>query len=274
MNGVEGQWKREAAQLASSSSVIVVQHAEIAADKDRAALGADHIDIGTRGAPNVVDLTTKDGCKVFAASLGLPPAQSDAVANVIHGAQSGRDELAQIAQVWAKAEQGESIPNRLVLSGHSGGNTIYDGDGVNGGLSFASVKELADTLPAAAAQIEDVMISACSSGYDGANAQGRAELSDWSRHFPNLKTAWGYASPDEHHSPSGPQAAMHIGAWEVATRGRTTELHGKQAVDSYFKAQDPAYFESTKRQHHLDAPQFDGNVSTWTSTHGYVEGKG
>ena len=108
------------------------------------------------------------------------------------------------------------------------------------------------------------MISACSSGYDGQAAGSRAKLSDWSRTFPNLKTAWGYASENgEYHSPSQVQAVMHINAWEQATRGRVEDVHAKQSIDQYF-IQDNV----------RDKPQFDGNVSTWTAARGYVEGKG
>ncbi len=274
MNSANGQWRSEALQFTGPQG-IVVQHSELAPTADKPAIGADRIDIGEPKSPNVVDLSTKAGASAFAATLGLPAVQAEKVASVVLNASTGsRDELAQIAQVWAKAENDAQIPSRLVLSGHSAGTAIYDGDNHLGFLGFDSVKQLADALPKAAAQIEDVMISACNSGFD-AGEGGRARLSDWARHFPNLKTAWGYAN--ESHSPTGQQAVFHIMGWEAATRGRTTEVHGKQAVDAAFdrgeqeaqKHIDP----KTNLPGHVDSPQLDGNVSTWTSTRGYIEGK-
>lgn len=255
MNTHADQWAREAAGLmaATSGRTIAIQHAELS-------IGADKVELGSG---QVIDLSTNAGCAAFSASLGLPATQAERVASIVQSATPGsRDELAQIAQVWARGELGGSMPSRLVLSGHSVGTGIYDGDGVTGWLAFDSIKQLADALPLAAARIEDLMISACSSGYDGADAGNRAALSDWSRHFPNLKTAWGYASNDEFHSPSAAQAVGHIASWEAATRGRTTDVQGKRAVDAFFA------------EHHLDRPQLDGNVSTWSVARGYVEGKG
>lgn len=143
-----------------------------------------------------------------------------------------------------------------------------------GNLAFSSIHALARAMPRASAQIEDVMVSACSSGFDGASAIGtRLPLSDWKKAFPNLKTAWGYGSPKDYHSPTGQQAVMHIGAWEHATRGRAQNVDGKSAVDSHFKSVEDAA-KKMNPDFKLDKPQLDDNVSVWTAAHGYVQGRG
>jgi hypothetical protein len=173
--------------------------------------------------------------------------------------------------VWSEAEKGGSVPSRLVLSGHCYGDSIWDGGDENlGALPFDNLRALAAAMPRAAAHIEDVMISACSSGFAGAEATGqRQSLTLWKTVFPNLKTAWGYGSPKDYHSPTSQQAIMHVAAWEHATRGRVETLDARRALD--------AYFDEVRRANpnvKIDAPQFEGNVSVWTSSRGYVGGKG
>ncbi len=250
-----------------SLNAVVIGHSE--RDKD---LGADKVRVGTR----VVDLSTDAGAEEFAKSLALPAAQTAAIATVLRHASAGsRDELAGIANVWARGERGASIPSRIVLSGHCAGDAIYDGGSENlGALRFSSVQALAAAMPKASAQIEDLMISACSSGFDGASATAaRVPLSSWKSAFPNLKTAWGYGSPKDVHSPSEQQAVMHIAAWERSTRGRAQPSDGKATVDSFFKAVETAG-KNANPAFKLDAPQADGNVSVWSVSHGYRGGKG
>ena len=260
MNSKDGQCALEAASLRYGGNV-VIEHGE----RERA-VGADHVRVGT----HVVDLATDDGAAAFAKSLGLPEKQAEAIAKVVRHADAGsRDELAGIARVWARAEQGHDIPSRMVLSGHCFGNSVWDGGTANlGELEFSSICALAAAMPKASARVEDLMISGCSSGYDGATATGvRFPLSAWKGIFPNLKTAWGYGN--EHHSPSGAQAIGHIAAWANATRGRVQSLDGKRAVDSYFAAVKRAAREPSR----IQAPQLAGNVSVWTASQGYVPGK-
>lgn len=260
MNTTAHQCDREANAL---HAAVVIGHGE----RDKA-VGADHARVGDR----VVDLATDAGAVEFAQSLGLPDEQANVVANVIRHAWHGcRDELAAIARVWAEAERGGSVPSRLVLSGHCYGNSIWDaGDENVGALVFANLRALASAMPRAAAHVEDVMISACSSGFVGADATDqRDSFALWKTAFPNLKTAWGYGSAKDYHSPTSQQAVMHIQAWEHATRGRVQALDGKRALDSYF--------EELRRENpnaKIGAPELEGNVSTWSASRGYVEGKG
>jgi hypothetical protein len=261
MNSAQHQCDREARAL---HAAVVIGHGE----RD-AAVGADHACVGDR----VVDLATDAGAVEFAQSLGLPDAQANVVANVIRHAWHGcRDELAAIARVWSEAEKGGSVPSRLVLSGHCYGNSIWDGGDENlGALVFSNLRALASAMPRAAAHVEDVMISACSSGFVGADATDqRDSFALWKTAFPNLKTAWGYGSAKaDYHSPTSQQAIMHIEAWEHATRGRVEALDAKRAIDAYF---DEVRRENPGKK--IDAPELRGNVSVWTESQGYVEAKG
>jgi hypothetical protein len=259
MNTDEQQCDREARAVGG----VVIGHGE----RDKT-LGPDKIKVGSR----VFDLATDAGAVEFALSLGLPDRQTNIIANVIrNGAAGGRDELAAIARVWSEGEKGGSVPSRLVLSGHCYGDALWDGGKENlGVLGFDNLRALAAAMPRAAAQVEDLMISACSSGFAGAEATDRRQsLTLWQTAFPHLKTAWGYGGVKDYHSPTSQQAVMHIQAWEQATRGRAQTLDGKRAVDTYFAQVQRAY-PNVK----IDAPQLDGNVSVWSVSQGYVEGKG
>lgn len=143
---------------------------------------------------------------------GLSLSQCERLEGVLLGAHpSGRDELARIAAAWAPAEQGASIPSRLVLSGHSSFGVLW-GDGDAGMFHLEAVRELGRIFEKAAAQIEDVHISGCFSEDEVQHAEA------WTESFPNLKTLWAYGE----FAPKA--AAGDLAAWQVATRGRTTRL--------------------------------------------------
>ena len=160
------------------------------------------------GKPGDVDAWSK--------TLGLPDAKATAVATAIKNASgAGRDELAQIATVWAKGENGGSVPSRLVLSGHVA-DRLMDADGSNG-IESKDIQALAKAMPRAAAQVEDVMVSAC---YGGSKEQ----IDAWRGAFPNAKSIWTYG--DGGHtvrdkSPTGAVAVEHLVEWEKETRGRS-----------------------------------------------------
>jgi hypothetical protein len=252
MNSLGNQNGREAANIPNAT---VIAHSEDGAS------GADHVLVSGK----VVDLSTSDGAHAFAESLGLPKTQADAVASVLTDAHTGsRDELAGLARVFARAEHGQSIPSRLVLSGHCYGTSLWDGSANNkeGTLTLASVSELAKAMPKAAARIEDLMLSACSTGYDG--EPDKMPLGDWKQCFPNLETAWGYATDSDYHSPTGNHAISHITAWREATQGRATTVDGSRAVREAY-ARHSAEWGNT--------PAFAAeNVSTWTASQGYRKG--
>jgi hypothetical protein len=177
---------------------------------------------GPDGGMRVHDLRTDAGIRAFVATLGLPLAQSQQVVTAIASAGvDARDELAQLAQVWARAEKGGLIPERLVLSGHSGGSGLWgEGGGfANGTLSRDSIARLATAMPRAAARVEDLCIAAC---YNG----GETTMAAWRALFPNLKTLWAYngSAPG---AVSG--ATAHLARWERATRGEVDNLRPDSA---------------------------------------------
>src|SRR4029078_12797206 len=100
----------------------------------------------------VYDLSTPEGALAFTGTLGLEPEQSEAIARVLWEApEAARDELGQIARAFAPAEKGETIPSRLVLSGHSVGNGVWGDE--NGTLTLDSLSDLAATTTKAARSI-------------------------------------------------------------------------------------------------------------------------
>jgi hypothetical protein len=248
MNSLGNQNVREAANI---PNVTVITHSEDGPS------GADHV--------GALDLATSDGAHALADSLGLPKTQADVIASVLIDAHTGsRDELAGLAQVFARAEHGQSIPSRLVLSGHCYGTSLWDGSATNkdGTLTLTSIQALAKAMPKAAAQIEDVMLSACSTGYDA--EPDKVSLGEWKQCFPNLKSAWGYATESDYHSPTGNHAISHITAWREATQGRAIDVDGSRAVREAY-ARHRAEWGST--------PAFAAeNVSVWTASQGYRKG--
>lgn len=172
---------------------------------------------GLDGKPHVYDLRTEAGIRTFVSTLGLPLAQGQQVAAAIASAgEDARDELAQLSQVWARAEKGGVIPSRLVLSGHSGGFSLWGDEGAfrNGSLTRDSLARLAAAMPRAAARVEDLCIAACNNGFE-------TTVDAWRSLFPNLETMWAYkgSAPG---SASG--ATAHLSRWEKATRGEVDAL--------------------------------------------------
>lgn len=205
--------------------------------------GAVNDAITTRDASGTTQthaLDTLEGARSFALTLGLPADQTAKIADVLHGAGSdSRDELAQLAQVWAQAERGGQMPSRMVMSGHSTGRSMW-GDG-NGSLDFKTLGKLAEAMPKAARSVEDLHLSACYSGGQGLMEQYRGI-------FPNAKTIWAYtgSAPGAH---SG--ATTHLARWDSATRGDAGAL-------------DRAIADRTRKGE---------NVAVWSADRGYLDGR-
>jgi murein DD-endopeptidase MepM/ murein hydrolase activator NlpD len=192
------------------------------------------------GANVTHNLSTQEGATAFALTLGLSGEQTAKIADVIqHAGSDSRDELAQLAQVWAKAEKGGQIPSRLVLSGHNVGSGVWGDD--NGMLRFDTIGKLAEAMPRAARSVEDLNLSACYSG-------GQPLMEKYRGMFPNVKTIWAY-SGSAPGSYSG--AVPHQSRWESATRGTKADL-------------DRAIAEHTRKGE---------NVAVWSSVHGYNDGR-
>jgi len=163
------------------------------------------------------DLNQAPGRAAFIAALELSPERAQAFSQLLEQAQAeGRDELAQLAKIWKGSELGQKIPGRVVISGHSNGLKIWSEAG-RGSLQLSEIAHLAKIFPAAAAEIEDLHISACNTGY-------RSNIAYWQDVFPNLKTFWAYT----HTAPSSAYASpAHLRAWEKATRGPAENLNRK-----------------------------------------------
>jgi hypothetical protein len=157
------------------------------------------------------DLSNRDGVEAFVVGLGLPPVQTREIAGaILMNDPTGRDELARIAKAWAPAEHGGRAPARLVLSGHGATEQIFGDD--TGAIGLASVEALARAMPGAAAQIEDVFVSACFQAKPG-RIQKLVDA------LPNVATVQGY----EDYAPAND--VTNILRWEAATRG-----HAERAI--------------------------------------------
>ncbi len=193
-----------------------------------------------RGVATTHDLTTPEGAKSFALTLGLPGEQTQKIADVLLNAGSdARDELAQVAQVWAQAERGGQAPSRLVLSGHHVGYGVYGEN--NGHLDWPTVGKLAEAMPRGARTVEDLLIAGCYSG-------GQSFMDKYQAIFPNAKTLMAYdgSSPG---ASSG--ATAHQKGWEQATRGTREDI-------------DRKIFEGMRKGE---------NVTVWTKAHGFQDGR-
>lgn len=206
--------------------------------KDTAA--NDAITTGSGANKTTHDLSTKEGSTAFALTLGLPADQTAKIADVIHGAGSdARDEMAQIAQIWAGAEKGGQIPSRMVLSGHNVGSGTWGDD--NGMLRFDQLGKLAEAMPKAARSVEDLHLSACYSG-------GEPLMQKYQAMFPNAKTIWAYtgSAPGSY---SG--ATTHLARWDSATRGTKESLSLALAANT----------------------RKGENVAVWSKDAGYIDGR-
>lgn len=169
----------------------------------------DKVRVGSR----VYDLRSNAGITGFANSLRLSAAQSEGVTNALKSCEkSARDELAQLALVWQRAEHGRNIPSRLVLAGHSNGDGVW-GDN-NGSLRLGPLHELARAMPRAASQVEDAFVTGCYSG-------GEVTMEQYRLILPQVKTIWAYEAQAPGVDNGG---AMDQAGWEAATRGRSNDV--------------------------------------------------
>ncbi|MBM7117890.1 hypothetical protein [Archangium primigenium] len=174
------------------------------------------------GGQGLHDLRSEAGLQSFVAGLALPWAQGQRVVAALASAgPDARDELAQLAQVWARAEKGGVVPSRLVLSGHSGGFSLWgEAPGfTNGALTRGSLAQLAAAMPRAAAGVEDLCIAAC---YNG----GETSVDAWRALFPQVRTVWAY---DGSAPGTFSGATAHLARWEKATRGAVDVLRADRA---------------------------------------------
>jgi hypothetical protein len=230
--------------------------------------GADKVTV-IEDTPNGIvdgyDLSTDSGVEGFTKSLNLPDEQQQQLTKVLLDVQpSMRDEFSQIAKLWAKGEKGEAVPSRIVLSGHSNGKTIFSEVG-RGSYSLDTLKSMAEVMPKAASQIEDIHISGCNSGF-------KFNADRFKNAFPNLKTFWAYTGT----APStGTNSAGHLKRWEQSTRGHVEALDRSQvskglgirgeSVSVWSAEKGYQANPETMDSHHTDEDMFD-------QTRAYLDG--
>ncbi len=187
----------------AKASRSMAQHADVTIISP--SLAPDRIRVG--GAS--YNLRSSDGLASFVGTLNLSPAQARGVKRAFEMCEKGaRDELAGLAQIWARGEKGAKIPSRLVLAGHSNGDGVWGDD--NGSLRLGPLLQLSRTLPHATAQIEDAFVTGCYSG-------GEVTMDQYLLIFPRAKTIWAY----EAQAPGVDNGAtIDQSGWERATRGR------------------------------------------------------
>lgn len=168
----------------------------------------DHI----RGGARDFDLAQASGRSGFTTWLGIAEPQASAVSSAIaDGRWNSRDELAQLARVWAHAERTRVFPGRMAISGEHVPGMFFGRKG-NGVLLSENIRALAAAFPRAAAAVEDLYLSACNTAGD---------IGDWPKIFPNLQTIWAYL----HTAPSlKTGAGTHMRMWDRATRGHQKRI--------------------------------------------------
>lgn len=159
------------------------------------------------------DLTDSAQVTAFLARLRLTPDRIAMAAAALRGAGSDvKDELGQLAVVWATAERRRAFAGRMVLSGEHAGGATFWGKGAQGWLRIADIAALANAFPRAANAVEDLHLSACNSA---------VEVQAFTKVFPHVKTIWAYIA-----SCPGTftGAAVHLRLWDRATRGAVKTL--------------------------------------------------
>ena len=123
-----------------------------------------------------------------------------------------RDEMAGFVRVLQQVEQGQTRMDRLVISGHSFGGSVFS-DSSDNDMSFEQLGQLMQHFPEAQAGVEDLMLSAC---HTLEPEYGTDDGQQYKDIFPELRSVWGYNG----FSPSFKQGSpRHIRDWERASRG-------------------------------------------------------
>ena len=146
-----------------------------------------------------------------------------------------REQLAEVMRWMNRAEKGEIVLERLVLSGHSNGVELWgeyeEGDESRPGTMVIErdLGTMGKVFPNAVAQVEDVMFSACFS----INAVEIVK-----KIFPNLQTVWSYGG----FSPSiATGSVQHVLTWESATEGGRTLKKGHKRGSNALWTKDKGY---------------------------------
>ncbi len=128
-----------------------------------------------------------------------------------------REQMADLMRMFRGAELGRYNLERLVFSGHHAGGQMW-GDGRRAGelIPDRDLRNLVLAFPDAAAQVRDIMFSACNS---------EAYISLCAELFPGLQSIWVY----EGTSPGvATGSARHIQHWERETRDEGLPAEGER----------------------------------------------
>ncbi|BCM93088.1 hypothetical protein IAD21_04976 [Abditibacteriota bacterium] len=239
------------------------RHADVTPIKDSGL--PDHVKINGKW----MELGSSYGIAAFVKTLGLKPTNAAGVRRAISLCETGaRDELGQLAQVWARGEKGARIPSRMVLAGHSNGDGVWGDD--NGSLRLGPLLQLSRALPHASSQIEDAFVTGCYSG-------GEVTMDQYLLIFPRAKTIWAY---DAQAPGVDNGATVDQGGWEEATRGRNSSYvpsksasAGKymaiwSATTGYHARKPPLNLEQLRGKvqwmdEHFATPAFKGEELAW-----------
>ncbi|HEX3437634.1 MAG TPA: DUF4157 domain-containing protein [Pseudacidobacterium sp.] len=156
------------------------------------------------------DLTQDSGINAFVDSLKLAKSDdADALKKLI-SAQStqNRDDLVHVISVYAATEaDGVDRMSRVVLSGHSYGDKIYNEE-VKGAIYFDALIKLAQIFPKAAGQTKHLLVLACLAG-------DKDQITNiYQKAYPNMHTFWGWTRAT---CPTGAGAAAALAKWTTLT---------------------------------------------------------
>jgi len=150
------------------------------------------------------DLGTADGCHDFCNTLPINGEAVEACTKLLLAqSSSDRDDLAHVIQVYAETEDdGRDRMSRVVLSGHSYGTKVYNGD-AKGAILFDALVKLGALFPRAAGQTRHLMVLACLAGEE------QLVTNVYKKAFPNLVTFSGWTNS----CPTGPGAVSALTEW-------------------------------------------------------------
>jgi hypothetical protein len=184
-----------------------------------------------------------------------------------------REQLADLMRWFNRAEKGEIILDRLVLSGHSNGVELWgeseaDAESKPGLMLLErDLAGIGDVFPKARDQVEDIMFSACFS---------ISAVEIVVKVFPNLQNAWTYTS----FSPSIKQgSAEHVADFAKATEGagglKKSDRRGSTALwtkkkgyivgDPSLAAAGPVYSNAIRQWREIAGPMYLGTGPDLTS---------
>ncbi|HEU5055486.1 MAG TPA: DUF4157 domain-containing protein [Kofleriaceae bacterium] len=202
---------------------------------------------------NRVSLNEDAGLDTYMSQFSkLDPGRQTQLREWLKGSAGGaKDELAQLARIFYDAETGKRLMKRMVMSGHSGGTSLYghNADYSNHqSINFSDLNPLTSIFPMAMGQVEDLMLSACNTGWTD-------KLDAYKTLFPNLRSIWGYVG----YSPAyGGGAERHILNWEKGSRGTV----------------DQRKMDAAREKVAQGSGKNDKHVALWTREHGVAGAKG